>query len=64
MTLVNPLDMTTAETLLRIVLAVALGAFETLLLIVLAVALSPFVAGIVVLSLLGALVADDRDGDA
>lgn len=49
MTLVNPLDMTTAETLLRIVLALALGAF---------------VAGIGVLSLLGALVADDRDGDA
>lgn len=49
MTLVNPLDMTTAETLLRIVLALALVAF---------------VAGIGVLSLLGALVADDRDGDA
>ena len=49
MTLVNPLDMTTAETLLRIVLAVALGAF---------------VAGIGVLSLLGALVADDLDGRA
>lgn len=46
MSLVNPLDMTTAETLLRVVLALALGAF---------------VAGIGLLSLLGALVLDAEE---